>query len=850
MKKRIKVRQPLNKNSVDINYGLNDSQINERQLKGYVNNVKIGSSKSYFSIIIGNMFSFFNILCFCIFLWLITVTEDINGAKNLTFMVIITANILIGIIQEIKAKLTMDKLSLLSSPNIRVRRNGEESEIKLNSILLGDIMLLEAGAQVCSDCIIKEGEVEVNESLLTGESLPIKKSVGDELLSGSFIVTGKCCTEVNHIAEENYIQKLAIDAKKFKKADSELLHSLKIIMRIIGILIFPIAIISFLTNWNEALNEIVFQSEKLFGALFHLNAYSSSQLYQAYKTAVTPTSTAMIGMIPAGLFLLTSIALAVGVIRLAKQKALVQELYSIETLARVDMLCLDKTGTITDGTMIVKEVIPLNADINDVHKIISSMQFALEGNNQTSNALTDFFGAEELIKAEFTIPFSSERKCSAVKLEGDALYVLGAPEYTTNNLSDELGCQLNDYAKNGYRCLLLAKNISDNYEKDVLPQDNAPLAIIVIQDNIKSDAIEIIQYFKDNDVDVRVISGDNPVTVSEVARRVGIKNADKYLSLQDMSDEEISEVALDYTVFGRVSPGQKKLLVQLFKKAGNTVAMTGDGINDILALKEADCSVAMANGSEATRNVAQIVLLDSNFASMPKVVGEGRRVVNNIERASTLFLTKTLFSMILQLMLVLLGRSLPLEPIQLSFISFFAIGIPSFFLALEPNNKRIDGKFMVNVGKRVLPGAIAVAVNIMFIMIFTGDNGIIPMDGGLLNTTVMISTFLVFMQILFNICRPYNTNRIILLGVLSLWSILCIFLMPYGKDTIWNLFNIVHINNATAIFMIMALFLVSQYIYKACNAIADRIKMDKHNRIYFDMDYEKVRKFFKKSNKK
>lgn len=375
-----------------------------------MNDVKIGSSKSYFSIIIGNTFTFFNLICFLVFVWLITVIENFDGVKNLTFMVIILANIIIGIAQEIRAKLTMDKLSLLSSPDVKVLRKGEQVSIKLNEILLGDVVRLKTGAQVCSDSIIRSGDVEVNEALLTGESQAIKKGVGDSLLSGSFIVSGECVAEVDHIAEDNYIQKLAIDAKKFKKVDSELLHSLKLIFKIIALIIFPVAIGAFFTNWNEALVSIaqtrgLSVSTGLFGALGKLSSFSGAELYSAYKIAVTPTSTAIIGMIPAGLFLLTSIALAVGVIRLAKQKALVQEIYSIETLARVDMLCLDKTGTITDGTMSVRKIECAKIDEDEIKKIVSSMQFALGDSNQTANALINYFGKEEYLKATSVIPF-------------------------------------------------------------------------------------------------------------------------------------------------------------------------------------------------------------------------------------------------------------------------------------------------------------------------------------------------------------------------------------------------------------------------------------------------------------
>lgn len=848
-----KTKESLVLNEIDIEKGLNEEQIVERQKKGYVNNVKIGSSKSYFSIIVGNTFTFFNLICFLVFIWLITVIENFDGVKNLTFMVIILANIIIGIAQEIRAKLTMDKLSLLSSPDVKVLRCGKEVSIKLNEILLGDVVKLKTGAQVCSDSIIKSGEVEVNEALLTGESQAIKKGVGDNLLSGSFIVSGECVSQVDHIAEDNYIQKLAIDAKKFKKADSELLHSLKLIFKIIAIIIFPVAIGAFFTNWNEALIGIaqakgIEVGSGLFSAVCKLGLFSGTELYSAYKIAVTPTSTAIIGMIPAGLFLLTSIALAVGVIRLAKQKALVQEIYSIETLARVNMLCLDKTGTITDGTMNVRKIECAKIEEEEIKKIISSMQFALGDSNQTANALINYFGKEEFFKATSVIPFSSERKCTAVKFENEGLYVLGAPEFVTDMISKNIQQVIEENSKQGFRCLLLCKNGSVKDDVTQIPTRNTPIAVIVIEDNIKADAPKIIEYFKNNGVDVRVISGDNPVTVSEVARRVGVENAEKYINLYNMSDDEIRKVAMDYTVFGRVNPAQKKLLVQIFKENNHTVAMTGDGINDILALKEANCSIAMANGAEATRNVAQIVLLDSNFASMPKVVGEGRRVVNNIERASSLFLTKTAFSMIFQIMLIFMGIKMPMEPIQLSFISFFIIGVPSFFLALEPNNNRIDGRFIVNVSKRVFPASIGVAVNAFLLMILSQVTGVVNIPANQLNTVVLISVYLTFAIVLFDVCKPFNGLRIILYSVMFIFAMSCFIFMPMLND-FWggklNLFLLERISDPTSIFMIMSLFLISIYTIKIATFVAEQFKIDEKGKLHFDTEvFKKIKKLF------
>lgn len=834
-----KTRHNIDNAEIDYLTGLTDSQVSERVGKGWVNEVKIGTSKSYISIFAGNIFTFFNLLCFLVFIWLITIIEDVNDVKNLTFMVIIIANTLIGIVQEIRAKLTMDKLSLLSSPNVKALRNGIEQEIKLNSIVIDEIVLLESGCQVCSDSEIIEGEIEVNESLLTGESQPIKKVVGDKLMSGSFVVTGKCKSKVVAVAEQNYIQKLAMDAKTFKRPQSNLIKSLRLIMKVIGLIVIPIAILAFLTNFNAELSNYIDYGDGMFQSIAHFSSYSSSHIWEAYREAVKPTSTAIIGIIPAGLFLLTSIALAVGVVRLARQKALIQEIYSIETLARVNMLCLDKTGTITDGTMDIKEVLPIDGYDGDIVKIIASMNAALSDNNMTAQALRKKFGNNAELTAEFTVPFSSERKCSAVKFDNGETFILGAPEFVCSTIDKTLSEQIDGLAKQGYRCLLLAVN-RDNVAKSVIPDKSMPCAIIVIQDNIKEDAAATISYFKQNDVAIRVISGDNPITVSEVAKRVGIDNADKYINLYGLSDEEVIKAANEFTVFGRVSPEQKRLLVTTFKKHGNTVAMTGDGINDILALKEADCSIAMANGSEATRNVAQVVLLDSNFGSMPKVVSEGRRVINNIERAGTLFLTKTAMSVVLQILLVFMSMQLPLVPIQMSFINFFCIGIPSFFLALEPNNARIKGNFLVNVGKRVLPNAAALSINVVLIMVFV-KTGVLPLEDETLHTVVMISLYLVYMLILYNICKPFNRNRLIMFGVITLFSGICLLAMPaFGDKSIFNLFNIVYVNDFASIMMLIAMMFISYVIIRALTWIVNKIKYN-NKKFSFDLN---IRGFF------
>ncbi len=827
--KKIKPRKPLNETVIDVNCGLNAEQILERKEKNYVNNVKIGTSKSILSIILSNTCSFFNFLCILIFIWILSIAKDFNDLKNCTFMVIIFINIAIGIIQEIRAKMTMDKLSLMTSPKTRVLREGEEKEIHVNEILKDDIMILSNGNQISSDAILIEGNVEVNESLVTGESDAITKKEGDTLLSGSFIVSGRCKAQVMNIGEENYIQKLAIEAKQYKRQPSELLRSLNFIMKVLTCIILVYSVPTFLNSFNASLMEIgglEHQRFALFQALGQLDSFTKTQIYDAYVMSVNPTATMLIGMIPAGLFLLTSLALAVGVLRLSKKKALVQGLYSIETLARVDMLCLDKTGTITDGTMSVNHVVSTSKaySIERIGEIIRAMELALEDNNATSRALTEYFTKGGARAVDYVVPFSSERKCSMVKFSSDSLYILGAPEYVMNALPEKLKALIEDYQAKGLRCLLLgasdeAKAISERSH----PEKVKPVAVIAIEDNVKEDAIETIKYFKENDVDVRVISGDNPVTVSEVAKRVGINNADKYISLQNMSDEEIMNVATDYTVFGRVNPAQKKLLVKLFKSKGRTVAMTGDGINDILALKEADCSIAMANGSEATRNVAQLVLLDSNFGSMPSVVGEGRRVVNNIQRASSLFLTKTLYTFVLQLVLIFMQISMPLDPIGLSFISLFGVGLPSFVLALEPNNNRIKGKFVSNVLKKIIPASLTMDIVVVGVILLT-NSGIVPVSEEQQKTLVMLTMFIVYLFVIYDICKPINLVRGLLITGTLVVTGLIVLIAPFLPIYELNIFNIARLDSYNIISMLLSVTLVSMALLKVGRFAVSRVE--------------------------
>ena len=706
--------------------GLSTEAVEKRKIDNIVNKTEHRNSKTIGNIIVSNSVTFFNFLMIAIGLVLIYV----KAFTDLTFLVIVTVNTVIGIFQEIKAKKTIDRLSLISAPTAVVVRNGLVEEISVQDVVLDDLLLLDSGKQICADSIVIEGEIEVNESLLTGESDAIIKKKGDILYSGSYVISGKCKARVDKVGKDNYIEKLTSQAKKYKKPKSDLLFSLRLIIFIMSFVVVFVGGSLFLTMYVKHGQDLTFSIRKTAGA--------------------------MIGMIPSGLLLTTSIALAIGVIKLTQRNVLVQELYCIEMLARVNCICLDKTGTITDGTMSVKNVI----DYTTIHglttkNVVSGMLNALDDSNLTSIALKEKFGNGKRIKTSASIPFSSQRKFQAVTFEKYGTFILGAPEFVLREKFEVIKNDVNKYAAMGYRVLCLAHRegtIVDNK----LPETELSIAsIILIEDNIRPDAINTIKYFRESGVQVRVISGDNPLTVSKISQRAGIERAEEYISLDGLSEQEVIKCATKYTVFGRVSPAQKKLLITTLKDAGLTVAMTGDGVNDILALKEADCSIAVASGSEAARNVSHLVLLDSNFDSMPKVVSEGRRVINNVTAVSSLFLTKTIFSLLLACQALLTGIY-PISTNQLILIDMLAIGLPSVLLVIEPNNNTVTGKFLFNVIKRALPGAIV----ILFISIVTfGLADTLQLDSTTLSTIIVTAATHTCLMVLFHTCKPFSALR-------------------------------------------------------------------------------------------
>ncbi len=746
----------LRRYAPDVSAGLTQGQVDERISQELTNATKKKYSKSYASIFIGNLCTVFNLLCVLVAAALIY--SDAPFTQFL-FVVIFALNIGFGIVTELRAKRKIDKLSLLTAPTARVMRGGEKREIPAKEIVLDDVVCLTLGDQIPADCILADGSVEVNESLLTGESVPVKKEIGDTLYAGSFISSGSCRARADKVGKDTYLNTLSAKAKKYKKPNSELMRSTKLIISIVGIAIIPIAICMFFVNRADAM--------ELAGGIFGKTELSG---------VIQRTATVVIGMIPSGMLLLTSLALTVGILRLMTHNTLVQDLYSLEMLARVNVLCLDKTGTITDGRMTVNDCVTLsNPTEHTLNELMGSCLCALQDNNQTAIALYNYFGHSPALTATATLPFSSKRKLSAATFDEVGTIAFGAPEFVLGTVPARVNKLVNQYATMGMRVLVVALS-PGRIVADKLPGGFKPIAVISIADNIRDDAAQTIRWFKENDVAVKIISGDNPVTVSEVARRVGVADADKYISLEGLSDQEVASVAGKYTVFGRVSPEQKCILVKAIKADGNTVAMTGDGVNDILALKEADCAVSVASGSEAAKNVSHIVLLDNNFSSMPKVVHEGRRVINNITSSSSMYLMKTLFTTLLAIISIITMAPYPFYPNNLLLLEIFVIGVPTFFLSLQPNAERVQGKFLPSVLSRALPFAVVLVLAVESVQV---TNYFLPgyFEEHINEISVAIITFSGLVM-LYRICQPLNLFRTSLFLSMAALCILAIALLP------------------------------------------------------------------------
>lgn len=732
--------------SPDVHEGLTSEQAARRTSEGLNNVVRASQGKSYGRILRENVITLFNLLNFALAACVILV----GSYTNALFIGVIMCNIIIGTYQEIRAKRTIEKLQVVSAPIAHVVRDGQERDVAVGDIVLDDVAIWRAGMQISADCQVAEGEIEVNESLLTGESDPLKKHPGDMLMSGSFVVSGECRARVTGVGDESYAARIAGDAKAFKKPNSELMRSLNRIIKTIGIAIVPIG-----------------------GGLF-LKQYFG--MHMTLTDSVVKTVAAMIGMIPEGLILLTSVALAVGVVRLAKRQTLVQQLYCIETLARVDTLCLDKTGTITTGEMQVSDVVPVDMPYEFTVNALKAFTAVMTDDNPTSMALKKRFEGGTDWKLVHTEPFSSARKWSGAQFERYGSIIVGAPEFVLGGDYARVRAQVEGFAARGQRVLVAAQSDLPFGDR-ALPAGKLNIcALIAIGDTIRAEAPATLGYFAGQGVDIKVISGDNPVTVSSVAARAGLTSADRLIDMSTLhTDEEVAAAANRYTVFGRVTPQQKRVLVNALKREGHTVAMTGDGVNDVLALKDADCSIAMASGSDAARQVANIVLMDSNFASMPAVVAEGRRVINNIKRSASLFLTKTIFSSLLAVLLLMMPSAYPFQPIQLTLFSSLAIGFPSFILALEPNTARVKGNFLLSVLECALPAALTIVLGVVACMIMAGPLG---HDMSEISTMAVIFTVCVGLISLVRVCRPFNLIRAGLVAACTAAFVGSIFLLP------------------------------------------------------------------------
>ena len=802
----------------NLETGLTAAQVQTRIAQGLVNADDGIKTKTEKQIILENTFTFFNILNFVLALFVLLV----GSFKNLLFLGVIFSNTIIGSFQGIRAKRTIDKLSLISAPKVTVLRDGALQTIAVSEIVLDDVMHLSNGQQICADAIVCDGEVEVNESLITGESDPVVKRAGDELLSGSFIVSGSCYAQVEHIGSENYANRIANDAKYIKKAHSEILHSLDFIVKTLGFTLIPIGLL-------------------LFSKQFFI-------LHDTLKDAVVSTVAAMLGMIPEGLILLTSVVFAVSVLRLSKYKTLVQDLYCTESLARVDVLCLDKTGTITEGTMQVDELIPLEGFTEqDMTEALTALINVLSDDNPTSNAVKARFTGETSWTATETVAFSSARKWSGASFAAHGTYVMGAGEFILRDRFDTLREQTEAYAARGERVLLLARTDSAFLEGKALPDDLQPVGLIAISDKIRAEAPETLRYFAEQGVTLKVISGDNAVTVSNIAQKAGLAGAENYCDASTLETEADAAAAIEqYTVFGRVTPQQKLQFVKALKENGHTVAMTGDGVNDVLALKEADCSIAMASGSDAARTVSNLVLLDSNFASMPQVVKEGRRSINNLQRSASLFLQKTIYSTVLSVLFIFLSASYPFEPIQLTFISTLTIGIPSFILALEPNRDRVRGSFLTNVLKKSFPSALTMVLGVLFLCLFQQPLGL---SSEQVSTLSVIVAFTVGFMLMFKLCVPFNALRGVLFG-----AMLAAFFLGY--IFFMDIFSMVPLS-ASMLFVLVPLLLVLIVFMVQTNHFMEHIAEKYTKRFLSDrlfkkhrMQNKKARKDFRRSKQK
>lgn len=765
--------------------GLSLEQVQKRIESGAVNEIVNPSFKTNREIIIENTFTYFNL----IFLILAILLCVVESYKNLTFLPVILANTGIAIFQEIRSKKILDELNVLNAAQVTVQRAGKEIAIPIDELVLDDIVILETGNQIPADAIVIKGQLHVNEALLTGEADEIEKEPGDPLMSGSFVVSGKAYVRLDKVGYDSYISQLTVKAKTMGNAEqSEMIASLNRLIKWIGIIILPIGVLLFSQSYFYNGNTI--------------------------KESIVAMEAALIGMIPEGLYLLTTIALALSATRLAKQKVLLHNMKSIETLARVNVLCVDKTGTITENEMSVQKLIPSKnqekyEESGKLEELIADYAQAMASDNATMEAVKAYFTQSTHQEYSHVIPFSSVQKFSSVTFSGQ-VYLMGAPEMVLREDFDVYAEEFAHFAEEGYRVLVFGIYHGELAEP-VLTEPVTPLGYILIANPIRKEAKETFAYFEKQGVSIKVISGDNPLTVATVAEEAGIANADQYIDVSSLSEEEYTEALARYTVFGRVKPEQKKEFVHLLKQQ-HTVAMTGDGINDILAMKEADCSIAMASGNDAAMQAAQVVLLDSDFSRMPEVVAEGRRVVNNIERSASLFLVKNIFSFLLSLFSVIFALTYPLEPSQITLISLFTIGLPSFLLALEENKKRIKGRFILNVMEKAIPGGMTDMIVVSSLVVCGAILKLNKTDISTASTMLLVA---VGFLVLYKICKPLNKFRTQILA-------LCAGGILFSVLFLHKLFSISAIS-AVSLLLLFILFFSAESIFRHLTLLIEHL---------------------------
>ena len=794
--------------------GLTSEEVRERIDKGLTNHTDISTQKTVGQIVKSNLLTYFNL----IFLILTVLLCIVGSFRNLTFLPVIIGNTVIGIFQELRAKKTLDKMSMLNAPHSIVVRDGEQQQIQSEELVKDDIIILAAGNQICADATVLSGSISVNEALLTGESDEIKKKSGDRLMSGSFVVSGQCYAKLDKVGNESYISQLTAQAKAMGDGEqSEMIRYINKLVKWVGIIIIPVGII-------------------LFCQAYIMNG-------ETFKKSVVSMVAAVLGMIPEGLYLLTTVALALSTIRLAKKQVLLHDMKSIETLARVDVLCVDKTGTITEPGMQVTELV-ISARCGDAEMdkrafahLLADYSAVIEDNNATMEAIRAYVDKNEIEKGSRTLlktqPFTSANKYSKVSfVEGD--YMLGAPEFIMKDRYDEISEEIEEYQSKGYRVLLMAESGNDSSGLEKSFGGISPIGYIVLSNPIRENAESTFTYFKEQGVAIKVISGDNPATVSEVAKRAGIDGAEDYVDASTLaSEKDITEAVDKYTVFGRVTPKQKQLIVRALQKQKHTVAMTGDGVNDILAMKDADCSIAMASGSEAAAQAAQTVLLDSDFGRMPYVVYEGRQVVNNIQRSASLFLVKNIFSLLMAIFSAVFAITYPLEPSQISLISMFTIGLPGFLLALEPNRNRIEGNFMANVMLKALPAGLTDVLSVGALVI-CGQVFNLPSEDIATAGTMLLAV--VGFMIIIKISHPFNKMKygVLLINIVGLLFCGLFLGRLFAIDSISNicfLLMVVFAFAAESMFRYLTLFVekLSSFFGDEKNRRKIRRKIRKYN---------------------